>query len=218
MTLPCVCVCVCCLLLHSAGVCCVRARAPACACVADNSSPIGIQWMKLQDLAAPFPQDGITEQGLCSPVESLLKWVSVRLYLVHPPTSISTSTTTTTPPPVFFFFLTFSFTFLFFSSSVFPPHPSVCLLFFSLQSEPFYLPLAGFSLCFPCAPHPLTLRDPPSYHSPTCFLSSSHPAPPPLLFPANILGSSSLFFSFLLLFGGKVDMSDGSSMKFEPLP
>lgn len=64
------------------------------------------------------------------------------------------------------------------SSSFFPLYIflylSICLLFFSLQlcSEHFHH--WWVFLSFSCVFHPLTLSDPPSYHSPTCF-------PPPLL-------------------------------------
>ena len=50
-----------------------------CVCVrADISSP---HWYSVEGAPGSrcaFPQDGITERGLCSPGESLLKWVSVR--------------------------------------------------------------------------------------------------------------------------------------------
>lgn len=118
-----------------------------------------------------FPQDGITEQGLCDPVESLLKRVSVRLISPLPPLPTPPSSFR---PPHIFPHPSFLAVFL-------PPPPllspgPVCLLLGSARlgssaAVAASLPAAGVSAGF-------TLRDPPSYQSPTCFPSSSTAIPP----------------------------------------
>lgn len=102
-----------------------------------------------------FPQDGITERGLCSPVEIPLKWVSVRPSL----------------PP---FFPLSPLIFLFLMSLCLPPLLQSAVMFRAFS------PLLGFPLSFSCVSHPLTLSNPPLYHSPTCFPLSLHPFLRPL--------------------------------------
>lgn len=149
-----------CLFFHSAGLCvcaseCVRA---------DNSSPIGIQWRELQDLAAPFPRMGSQSRDCARLWRARWNgWVSVFLFLFSPSLhSLFTS-------PVLVSYISLSA-----SSSVFST--------FSL--------LMGFSFIFlSLAPtHPVHPTPPPvPLHPSLCSSSSIHsslkyPFSPPFLY------------------------------------
>lgn len=125
-----------------------------------------------------FPQDGITERGLCSPVEIPLKWVSVRPSL----------------PP---FFPLSPLIFLFLMSLCLPPLLQSAVMFRAFS------PLLGFPLSFlvslthsPCPTHLSTIPPPVSLYPsiPSCvlFSSSVHLPSSFLLSIETLMGLSSL--------------------------